>query len=184
MAIFDKLKEITIAQRKSDEALYSIVAQEMEDGIRHQGLWLKALGKADGNKEKQISEYIKLRVQSLKDDVSILSDSDNSEQHISQERDIEEFVTMLSGDTSVEMVVAYFSGMDSLEIKNFINLPDACEEYPIHISIKKGRGDLARWLLGAGANPQMINYWGKTPLEIAVSNDDQDAIAVLEQFST
>jgi len=28
----------------------------MEDGVRHNGLWLKALEQAEGNKEKQIAE--------------------------------------------------------------------------------------------------------------------------------
>ena len=73
MAIFDKFKKLNVAHRKTDEALYSAVAQEMEDGVRHNGLWLKALEQAEGNKEKQIAEYIKLRAQSLKDDISINS---------------------------------------------------------------------------------------------------------------
>lgn len=71
MSIFSRNKPSKIAQRKIDEHLYAIVAEEMESGIRKNGLWLKALELADGNKEKQVSEYIKLRVQSLIDDMYI-----------------------------------------------------------------------------------------------------------------
>lgn len=182
--MFNKIKKISIAHRKGDEAIYSIVAQEMEKGVRNSGLWLKALEEAQGNKEKQVAEYIKLRVQSLKDDMSIHSESIKSKKHIFQSRNIEEFVTILSGDCTVKKVEEYFFGMNTQEINNFINQPDACEEYPIHISIKKGRLDLAKWLLWAGADPNLRNYWGKTALEIAEQKEDKDAIALLEQQAT
>jgi hypothetical protein len=50
MFIFTKAKKTTAVQRKADEALYSFVAQEMEGGNRHNGLWLKALEQAEGSK--------------------------------------------------------------------------------------------------------------------------------------
>ena len=184
MVIFDKFKKMTIAHRKSDEALYSIVAHEMEAGVKHNGLWLKALQQADGNTERQVAEYIKLRVQSLKDDMSILSESFEVERSIAHDRDIEEFVTILSKGNPLETVEVYFSGMSSQEIYEFVNQPDACEDYPIHIAIKKGRVDIARWLLMAGANPLLKNYWGKTALEIAEQNEDEDSIALFQQYVT
>ena len=73
MSIFDKLKKLSVTHRQTEEALYSFVAQEMEDGIRHNGLWLKALERAGGDKEKQAAIYIKLRVQSLRDEMNTLS---------------------------------------------------------------------------------------------------------------
>ena len=44
----------------------------MEQGIRNSALWIKAIAEANGNDEKQISSYIKLRVQSLKDDLDLI----------------------------------------------------------------------------------------------------------------
>ena len=184
MAIFDRIRKMNIAHRKTDEALYSVVAQEMERGVRNNGLWLKALEQAGGNKEKQVAEYIKLRVQSLKDDVSIISGLSEVGRRISNDRDIEEFVALLGNGSPVAKVKAYLTGMSAQEIGEFINQPDACEDYPIHIAIKKNRIDLARWLLGAGANPQLENYWGKTALEIAERKEDQEAIALLKQYAT
>lgn len=182
--MFDKFRKMNIAHRKTDEALYSVVAQEMESGVRNNGLWLKALEKADGNKEKQVAEYIKLRVQSLKDDVSIFSELSEVAKQISHNLDIEEFVTLLGNGSTLQRIEDYLSVLNTQEISEFINQPDACEDYPIHIAVKKKRADIARWLLSAGANPNLKNYWGSTALEIAEKGEDQEAIAVLRQYTT
>ena len=70
------------------------------------------------------------------------------------------------------------------DIKNFINLHDACEDYPIHISIKRGRTDLTQWLLEAGANSRAKNYWENTASDITERNDDKNALSLLQGYST
>ncbi len=184
MPLFDRVKKLAISHRKTDEALYSAVAQEMALGIRHNGLWLKALEQADGNKERQVAEYIKLRVRSLRDDVVISSNSNSSESSVGRGHDIEDLITMLSNNASINTIERYFSGMSRQEMMIFVNTPDACDEYPIHVSIKKKRLDLAKWLIEAGADSQARNYWGKTPLEIAIRDENKEAIALLERYST
>ena len=42
---------------------------------------------------------------------------------------------------------------------------------------------LAQWLLEAGANPILKNYWGYTALDIAEHNNDKDAAALLQSYS-
>ena len=74
MSFFNKLRRNAAADRKAEEVLYTVVAREIDSGIIHDGLWLKALEKAGGNESVQTSEYVKLRVQSLKDDISIVSE--------------------------------------------------------------------------------------------------------------
>ena len=74
MRLFDKLKSKAAKNRKSEEDLYASVAAEIVNGMRSDALWLKALGIANGSKEKQLSEYIKLRVQSLRDDVHLVNE--------------------------------------------------------------------------------------------------------------
>jgi ankyrin repeat protein len=91
---------------------------------------------------------------------------------------------MLNNNVSVITIQDYFSGMNSQDVKSFINLHDACEELPIHISVKRGRADLAQWLLEAGANPLAKNYWGNTASEIAERNNDKDALSILQGYST
>lgn len=183
MSIFNSFKKSNIVQRKKDEALYSIVASEMESNIRHNGLWLKALELADGNREKQEANYIKLRVQSLKDDVTILSESFTTEKHISDDRNIEEFVSVLNDCSEIENIDKYFSGMSAEKIYDFINQTDSCDDYPIHIAIRKGRLDIVIWLIENGADTKSTNYWGNTPLETARKNEDQDAIDLLLNYS-
>lgn len=73
MGFFDAFKQTAVVSRKQDEHLYSLVAKELADNTRHDGLWIKALALADGNKDKQVSEYIKLRVQALKDEIYIFN---------------------------------------------------------------------------------------------------------------
>ena len=74
MSIFNRFKEKAIFERKTEELLYGAVAEEMATGARNEALWLKAMEGADGQEGKFISEYIKLRIQSLKDDVHIMKE--------------------------------------------------------------------------------------------------------------
>lgn len=184
MSLFSKLKKVSVAQRKTDETIYSAIAQEMEEGIRHNGLWLRALEKAEGSKERQVAEYIKLRVQSLKDDVSILSDQEKYENSIGHDLDIEELITLIKDDATADSIQSYLSNLESHEILKFINTPDACEEYPIHVSVKRKQIDLVRWFLEAGADPKVENYWGKTPLELAERDESEEIMALLGRYST
>lgn len=184
MAMFDKFRKMNIAHRKTDEALYCVVAQEMESGEINNGLWLKALEKESGNREKQVAEYIKLRVQSLKDDVSLYSNLSEAAKEIAHNLDLEELVKLLGNGSPIEKLKAYLSVLNAREISEFINQPDACEDYPIHVAVKKSRSEIARWLLDAGANSNLKNYWGSTALEIAEKREDQGATAVLKRYTT
>ena len=69
MGIFDKVKKTTIASRRYEEKLYEVALEEVENDEIKKGLYAKALAKADGNKEKADGIYLKLRVQSMMDDI-------------------------------------------------------------------------------------------------------------------
>ena len=69
MGIFDKVKKTTIDSRRYEEKLYEVALEEVENGEIRKGLYAKALSKADGDKEKADGTYLKLRVQSIMDDV-------------------------------------------------------------------------------------------------------------------
>jgi hypothetical protein len=69
MGIFDKVKKTTIASRRYEEKLYEVALEEVENGEIRKGLYAKALSKADGDKEKADGIYLKLRVQSIMDDI-------------------------------------------------------------------------------------------------------------------
>jgi hypothetical protein len=69
MGLFDKVKKTTIEQRRYEEKLYEVALEEVEAGDRRKGLYSKALAKADGDTEKADGIYLKLRVQSIMDDI-------------------------------------------------------------------------------------------------------------------
>ena len=69
MKIFDKGKKAIINSRRLEEKFYEVALEEFEYGEIKKGLYAKALAKAEGNKEKADGMYLKLRVQSLVDDI-------------------------------------------------------------------------------------------------------------------
>jgi len=71
MKIFDKFSVSAAASRLNDETLYAFVSEEIEKGIKRDGLWIKAVADAKGNESIAKANYIKLRVQSLKDEASL-----------------------------------------------------------------------------------------------------------------
>jgi|TARA_R110000787_G_scaffold13751_5_gene42861 hypothetical protein len=71
MSIFDKFKTQSIGARLIEEKLYEVVANELQNGVRRNGLWAKALAKSQGDESKAKALYISYRVQSLKDESEI-----------------------------------------------------------------------------------------------------------------
>jgi hypothetical protein len=51
---------------ESEEKIYNKVAQELQDGIRKEGLWLKAIENTNGDENKALALYIKYRSESIK----------------------------------------------------------------------------------------------------------------------
>jgi len=179
MSIINKFKRERIAIRKTDEALYSLVAQEMESGVRYNGLWIKALEQANGDPTQQIAQYIKLRVQSLKDDLSIASSRQNPGTRISRSYDVEDLITMIKNDSDVQEIKAFFSHMDYDDLVRLVNTPDALDEYPIHVAINKTNLEVARWIIDCGAELSVENYWGKTPMDMALVKGDKNFLDLL-----
>lgn len=59
---------MTAEERLLEEKLYALVLQEIESGIRRDGLWAKALSDCNFDEQMTKALYIKLRVQSIKDE--------------------------------------------------------------------------------------------------------------------
>jgi hypothetical protein len=72
MGLFDEIKAAGASYRLTEEVLFAEVLREVESGIRRDGLWAKALADADGDEVKAKGRYLKLRVQSLKDEANLL----------------------------------------------------------------------------------------------------------------
>ena len=72
MGLVDEIRLQGVATRISEEMLYAEVLREIENGIRRDGLWAKALSQSNMQQDTAKALYIKLRVQSLKDEVEIV----------------------------------------------------------------------------------------------------------------
>ncbi len=64
-------KNILAKNRVLEEQLYAQVAKEMASGYMRDGLWAKAFSKSEGSEGVARSIYIKLRVQSLLDEIKL-----------------------------------------------------------------------------------------------------------------
>jgi len=71
MSFIDDFFKSNAEIRLSEEVIYAEVLREIEAGVRRDGLWARAIANASGNDGAARSEYIKLRVQSLKDEIGI-----------------------------------------------------------------------------------------------------------------
>ena len=71
MGFLDEINALGASDRVNDEKYYAEVLREMNSGIRRDGIWAKALADSDYDEKKAQARYIKLRVQSLKDEVSL-----------------------------------------------------------------------------------------------------------------
>jgi hypothetical protein len=72
MGLLEDYKNKKILQRLSEEQLYAIVHQELDQGVKRDGLWAKAVSETSGDERNALAKYIKLRVQSLRDELDIL----------------------------------------------------------------------------------------------------------------
>lgn len=77
MSLLKTAKLRLASRRLSEETAYAQVLREIESGVRNDGLWAKAISLTT-NKEELIASYIKLRVQSLRDEAEL--DSANNAQ--------------------------------------------------------------------------------------------------------
>ena len=71
MGILDTIRQKGAAGRLTEEMLYAEVLREMESGIRRDGLWAKALTEAAEKRGDPKALYIKLRVQALRDELTV-----------------------------------------------------------------------------------------------------------------
>ncbi len=71
MSILDYFKMQSPLQRLLEEKIYQQVIEEIEAGQRRGGLWLQAVEKSQGDERRAKLEYIRLRVQSIKDELHV-----------------------------------------------------------------------------------------------------------------
>ena len=71
---------------EGEESIYNAVAKELENDIRKEGLWLKAIESTNGNESKTLALYIKYRAKTMKDEQKELRQAEAIErQRLEQE---------------------------------------------------------------------------------------------------
>ncbi len=70
MGIFNEIRTQGATHRLTEEELYAEALREIESGQRRDGIWAKALAESEMDHGKAGAKYIKLRVQSMKDEIT------------------------------------------------------------------------------------------------------------------
>ncbi len=73
MGIVDDIRLRGASSRITEEMLYAEALREVEQGIRRDGLWAKALAQSNMRQEDAQALYLKLRVQSLRDEIELVA---------------------------------------------------------------------------------------------------------------
>jgi hypothetical protein len=68
MGFWSNTQDRLVVGRKVEEQLYSQALNELESGVRRDGLWAKALAASEGDDARAKAQYISLVVQALKDE--------------------------------------------------------------------------------------------------------------------
>ena len=71
MGIFSDIKAKGATYRLTEEALFAEALREIDSGQCRDGIWAQAMVEADMDQRKAGAKYIKLRVQSLKDEITL-----------------------------------------------------------------------------------------------------------------
>ncbi|KAH9543310.1 hypothetical protein CY35_13G058000 [Sphagnum magellanicum] len=96
--------------------------------------------------------------------------------HLKTEK-IGKFLGQAVQDENKELLVDYvLYGAD-------INEGDEEGVTALHIAVVDGHSDIAKFLLSKGANPQKVDKWGLSPIDLARKNEDQELLSLLEGTS-
>ena len=85
MVFFKNKDKFSIFQRQQETKFFELVMDEIASDKRHKGIWGQAIVKANGDKNKAEAEYIRLRVESLKDELEVIKQNEHEEAVIKEE---------------------------------------------------------------------------------------------------
>lgn len=71
MALIDGIKLSDATSRLMEEAFFAEALREIESGMRRDGIWAMAMAESDMDQGRAAAKYIRLRVQSLKDEAAL-----------------------------------------------------------------------------------------------------------------
>jgi hypothetical protein len=84
MGIVEDIRLRGATFRITEESLYAEALREMEAGLRRDGLWAKALVESSTSQTDARTCYLKLRVQSLRDEIDLVQEQTKQERRKQQ----------------------------------------------------------------------------------------------------
>ena len=85
MSLFKSKDKFSIFERQQETKLFELVMDEIASDKRHKGIWGQAIVKANGDEKKAEAEYIRLRVESLKDELEVIKQNEHDAAIIKEE---------------------------------------------------------------------------------------------------
>jgi ankyrin repeat protein len=167
MSFLKKLKHTAIKSRIEDESLYERVLQELEFGIRRDGLWAQAVEKSQGDNNKITSIYIRLRVQSLRDELELrAADTRLSE---SPRRSLPESRTRLAHDLGDDGLTPLMRAVQAKNVESIRSLIAAgADRSAVDGNFGTSRAiDMARLGLARSATPEEKDQWERIINELS-----------------
>lgn len=178
----DQIKEFVFAAHGDFEKVKSLLAQEPR---LLKGRYLEfdesGLEAASHVGNRQIAEYLLSKGETLTicsaamlglaDQVAEFLEADPSLANARGAHGISlMFHAALSGNTIVTDLLIAHGGGEGLD-------------QSLHAAVRLGHLDMTRWLLERGADLDVKNFQGKTPLEVALEQDDAQIVELLQKHS-
>lgn len=68
------------------------------------------------------------------------------------------------------------------ELVELVNAEDSMQDRPLHIAVRNNSVPVLTWLIANGAKANSMNYWDKTPLDLAKSLNHSECANYLEEL--
>lgn len=120
MDLLARFRTQRATSRISEELLYAEALRELERGMRRDGLWAKAHAESNGDQSAAQALYLKLRVQSLRDEIEVLAGEKRDAERIA-ERERKERVAQERG--LQDQLAAHQSTSESKKQRDYRNRP-------------------------------------------------------------
>lgn len=191
-----------------EDAVYEVVANEMESGKTDKGLWTRLFAELDGDEKKTKIAYIKQRAEKLmvterarfQEEAQLRAEeatrlerlrveSMSLREKLSSGNITPDMTETLKGLSTTSEALTFMSHVRLNKIEKVAEFLEENPLYvaisssegmsPLHISVSERYFAMSRLLIQKGAPVDMKNMGGQTPLDVAQKGGNQELIALL-----